>query len=104
MAASLSWIRRLVRHRRYHITDHAAIAMLEDSITTHDLESAILSERAEVIEDYPRDPSGPSCLVLGWIEPSVPLHIVVGYLGGRPDIITVYRPDPQVWTGFRGRR
>lgn len=104
MPAPLPWIRRLVRRRRYHITDHAAIAMLEDSVGTNDLETAILSDRAEVIEDYPRDPKGPSCLVLGWIEPSSPLHIVVGYSGGRPDIITVYRPDPRRWIDFKRRR
>lgn len=78
--------------------------MLEEWIETNDLEAAILSHRVEILEDYPHDPRGPSCLILGWIDPTLPLHIVVGYSGGRPDIITVYRPDPRLWIDFRRRR
>ena len=104
MAASLSWVRHHVGQKRYHITDHAAIEMLEDRVGTKDLETALLSDPAEVIEDYPQASRGASCLILGWINPTSPLHIVVGYSGGRPDIITVYRPDPALWIGFRWRR
>ena len=58
----------------------------------------------EILEDYPDDPRGPSCLVLGYVGER-PLHIVCGYTPATwIRIITVYIPKPPKWTDERTRR
>jgi hypothetical protein len=62
-------------------------------------------ETAEVIEDYPTDKYGPSCLVLGWTANGRPLHIQCTYpLREKVKIITIYEPDPTDWVEFKTRR
>ena len=60
---------------------------------------------AEVIEDYPGDKYGPSCLLMGYTAGGRPLHIQCSY-PSRPlvKIITLYEPDPDHWIDFRTRR
>lgn len=38
------------------------------TITLQDMEEALVSEEAEIIEDYPNDPRGHSCLILGFTK------------------------------------
>ena len=59
----------------------------------------------EVIEDYPNDKYGPSCLVLGFTSERRPLHVQCSY-PSRPlvKIITLYEPDPRLWIDYRKRR
>ena len=59
----------------------------------------------ELIEDYPDDPRGHSCLLLGYGEYRRPIHVVcapkVGYLA----MITAYLPYEEEWEDdFRIRR
>jgi len=60
---------------------------------------------AEIIEDYPNDKYGPSCLVLGVTSRGRPLHIQCSY-PSRPlvKIITVYEPELEQWTDYRVRK
>jgi hypothetical protein len=60
---------------------------------------------AEVIEDYPDDKYGPSCLIFGRTREGRPLHIQCSY-PSRPliSIITLYEPDPDLWIDSRMRR
>jgi hypothetical protein len=64
-----------------------------------------MRSRAEIIEDYPDDKYGPSCLILGFTRGGRPLHIQCSY-PSRPllKIITLYEPDPDLWDGFRRRK
>ncbi len=52
----------------------------------------------EVIEDYPQDKYGPSCLVLGRTRAGRPLHVHCTY-PSRPllKIITAYEPGLTEW-------
>jgi len=59
----------------------------------------------EVIEDYPDDPRGHSCLMrgAGWSER--PIHVVCAPKGDYLAIITAYLPSPSEWEpGCRTRR
>jgi hypothetical protein len=60
---------------------------------------------AEVIEDYPEDKYGPSCLILGMTRAGRALHIQCSY-PSRPliKIVTLYQPDPDLWVDLRIRR
>ncbi len=72
-------------------------------ITVQELREALVS--AEIIEDYPNDKYGPSCLVLGVTSRGRPLHIQCSY-PSRPlvKIITVYEPELEQWTDYRVRK
>jgi len=60
--------------------------------------------RGVVIEDYPDDKYGPSCLILGQTDEGRVLHIHVSYPPG-VKIITVYVPRFDDWDeDFRVRK
>jgi hypothetical protein len=63
------------------------------------------ANRARVIEDYPDDKYGPSCLLLGFTSRNRPLHIQYSY-PSRPlvKIVTVYEPEPELWIDFSIRK
>jgi len=90
---------------RYNITKHGFDEMGNDGVTTAYLESVIVDDQPDVIEDYPTDIRGPCCLVLAWDTIGQPLHTVIGYGGALPSVITVYRPSATRWeSDFRTRR
>lgn len=63
-------------------------------------------EEGEVIASYPDDLPFPSVLILGF-EGGTPLHAVVARdaKSGRCIAVTVYAPDPELWSDdFRTRR
>lgn len=76
---------------------HAVRRMFERGIGTDDVREALGNGR--VIEDYPADTPYPSCLWLGFAS-GRPLHIVFAdnALDGERIVITVYEPDPALWT------
>jgi hypothetical protein len=88
---------------RFELSDHAVKQALDRSIAVHEVREAL--GRGEVIEDYPNDKYGPSCLVLGRTDTGRPLHVQCSY-PSRPvlKIITLYEPDPELWTDHRQRR
>jgi len=69
----------------------------------HDVKWVIAN--GEVIEEYPEDKYGPSCLIFGMTEEKRPLHIQCSY-PSRPiiSIVTLYQPDPVRWIEFKTRR
>lgn len=97
-------IRAKVRSRQYEFSKHAVDQAIIRKISVVELEEAI-SNRSEIIEDYPDDKYGPSCLVLGFTFQNRPLHIQCSY-PARPllKIITVYEPATALWHDFRTRR
>jgi len=67
-------------------------------IRVSEIRETLLSAEAEIIEDYPRGPRGPSCLVYGKASARV-LHVHISY---PPEIviITAYEPDPTKWEAY----
>lgn len=55
------------------MTVHCLERSIERSVEVEDIESAI--ESGEIIEYYPEDKYGPSCLILGYTKKRRPLHI-----------------------------
>ena len=91
----------------YHLTKHGTEELWNDNISIDVVEWCFAKDEPEVIEAYLDDPKGASCLVLMWDTTGNPIHIVVGYDGERPDLVTAYRPDvhPDLWdNGFWERR
>lgn len=97
-------IRKKIATRQYEFSKHAVDQTIMRGIRVTELEQAI-SNRGEVIEDYPDDRYGPSCLILGFTVDGRPLHVQCSY-PSRPlvKIVTVYEPDPSLWLDFRIRK
>lgn len=55
---------------------HGDDRLIRDILSLDTLAAALMSETSEVIEDYPEDVRGHSCLMLGWVE-SRPVHAVL---------------------------
>ncbi len=102
--AMIRKIRVKLKMRQYEFSKHAVDQSIMRDISVRDVEDAVAS-RSEVIEDYPDDKYGPSCLILGYTKAGRPLHIQCSY-PSRPlvKIITLYEPDPDLWIDFRVRR
>jgi hypothetical protein len=96
-------IRAKVAVGAYEFSQHALDQSIQRRISVTEIQEAIAS--CEVIEDYPDDKYGPSCLVLGVTASGRPLHVHCSY-PSRPliKIITLYEPDPTLWEGNRLRR
>jgi hypothetical protein len=96
-------IQKLVRNKKYLYTIHAGDRMTERRISVEKVEQALQSDLLEIIEDYPDDPRGPSCLALGATENGKLLHIHCTHPPGLA-VITAYEPDEREWeNGFRKR-
>ena len=66
-------IRRKISQGRFEFTQHAVDQSISRRISVEEFRQTAAS--GEVIEDYPNDRYGPSCLVLGYTEAERPLHI-----------------------------
>jgi hypothetical protein len=99
----LADIRAKVAAGRFEFSQHAVGQSIVREISVAEIREAIAA--GEVIEDYPDDKYGPSCLIFGMTSASRPLHIQCSY-PSRPlvKIITMYEPDPALWIEFRQRR
>lgn len=97
-------IRAKFERRQYEFSKHAVDQSIIRDIGVGEVEEAI-GGQSEIIEDYPKDKYGPSCLVLGFTKAGRPLHVQCSY-PTRPlvKIITLYEPDPDLWINFRVRR
>lgn len=74
----------------------------ERMITT--LEVEIVVTTGDLVEDYPEDVRGHSCLLLGFGEESRPIHVVCSPKEDYLAIITAYLPDPARWSPDFKRR
>lgn len=97
-------IRRKIRQRQYEFSKHALDQSLLRRIAVAEVEEAIVNQ-SEIIEDYPNDKYGPSCLILGFTDSGRPIHVQCSY-PSRPivKIITLYQPDPDLWVDYRIRK
>ena len=96
-------IRTKIQAGQFEFSKHAVDQSVLRRVSVQELREA--TANAEIIEDYPDDKYGPSCLILGFTRAGRPLHIQCSY-PSRPlvKIITLYEPDPSRWIDFRVRR
>jgi hypothetical protein len=95
-------IRDKVARGQLEFSRHAVDQMLLRRISVTEIQVAI--SVAEVIEDYPDDKYGPSCLLFGLTRADRPVHIQCSH-PSRPliKIVTAYEPDPDQWIDGRQR-
>lgn len=95
-------IRKKINNNLFEFSIHALDQSIIRHISIQDFREAILD--GEIIEYYPNDKYGPSCLILGFTKSNKPLHIQSTY----PErqlikIITLYEPDTKQWIDFKER-
>jgi hypothetical protein len=71
-------------------------------ITAAEVRAVVL--QAEVIEDYPEDVRGHSCLLSGETSPGRMVHVVCSPKADYLAIITAYLPDAAEWDETRRQR
>ncbi len=97
----LEQVRDAIRRGSHRYTVHAQGQMAKRHIMDVEVREAIIGPEAEVIEDYPTDKYGPSCLIYGATEAGRVLHVQMNLEGV---IITTYEPDPEEWIDLKRRK
>ncbi len=72
-------------------------------ITAGEVEEALAT--CELVEDYPNDIRGHSCLILGYGDEMRPIHLVCTPTPDYLAIVTAYIPDQSRWSSdFKERQ
>ena len=96
-------IRAKFAGEEFEFSRHATDQALLREITVQEIREAI--RVGEIIEDYPEDKYGPSCLIHGYSEANRPLHIQCSHPSRQIiKVITVYEPNAADWIDHRVRR
>ena len=101
--AIIDEIREIFVRSEFVLSRHATDQAILRNIYMQEVSEAIRS--GELIEDYPDDKYGPSCLILGFTKGGRPLHIQCTYpQSSGVRIVTLYEPNFEDWIDYRIRR
>ncbi|MBN1781257.1 DUF4258 domain-containing protein [bacterium] len=96
-------IRNKIERDEFEFSKHATDQSVLRNIRVEEVRQAI--HRGEIIEDYPEDKYGPSCLIMDHTDENRPIHIQCSYPPrSMVKIITLYEPGDEQWIDFRIRR
>lgn len=96
MSITSDFVRREIKKQAYEISIHADEERLAEGLTIDQVEDALSS--CAIIEKYPDDPRGESCLAAGFVSPRMPLHAVCGKnRSGHLILVTIYIPAMPKW-------
>jgi hypothetical protein len=96
-------IREKIAVDAFEFSKHAVDQSIIRKISVSELREAV--SNGEIIEDYPDDKYGPSCLVHGKTAGGRAIHVQCSYPSRAVmRVITVYEPDPERWIDFKVRR
>ena len=99
---------KLIRHRsaqRLLFLPHAVRQMTRPDRMISPSEIRTVIENGEIIEDYPDDVRGHSCLIMGKGEDGRAVHVVCALQDEYIAIITAYIPNLEDWEeGFKERK
>ncbi|MEH2312459.1 MAG: DUF4258 domain-containing protein [Nostoc sp.] len=99
----LAEIRRKIADDQFEFSKHALDQSILRGIHVQEIKEAIAS--SQVIEDYPDDKYGSSCLISGLTQANRPLHVQCSYPSrSLIKIITVYEPNSNLWNNDFTRR
>jgi len=85
-------IKQAVRDKTYRYSKHGDQERQNDNLTLTEVAQALSNGR--ILEQYADTGRGVSCLVAGFTDSGIPIHIVCGFMGKILVIITVYIPTP----------
>ncbi|BAU10566.1 hypothetical protein LEP3755_10500 [Leptolyngbya sp. NIES-3755] len=89
-------IRQKFAAEQFEFSKHATDQSIVRRIQVQEIREAIAN--GQVIEDYPNDKYGPSCLISGLTQSRRPIHVQCSYpTRALIKIITVHEPDSDRW-------
>ena len=96
-------LRSKIGQNAFEFSKHAVDQTILRNISVQEIRDSV--NKGEIIEDYPDDKYGPSCLIFGVTQNGRPIHIQCSY-PSRPivKVVTVYEPDPDRWIDYKVRR
>ena len=89
---------RISASKRVLFLPHAVRQMSRPDRMIKPSEVRLVIEKGNVIEDYPEDARGHSCLLLGFGDENRPVHVVCAPKDDYLAIITAYLPDVNEWS------
>ena len=89
---NLEWIISKLKQDKYFFSGHADKERMNDNLLISEVEESIMN--GSILEAYPDDQRGSSCLVVGFTKEGKPIHSVCGENDDVLIIITVYIPAP----------
>lgn len=92
----LKTIREKVTKGDFDLTEHAHKERQIEKISIEEIKQTILE--SDIIEKYPKDPRGSSCLI-----GNKNLHVVCGFRNNKVLVVTNYRPEEPVWIDWKTR-
>jgi hypothetical protein len=92
----IEWIKQAVRDNTYRYSKHGDQERQNDNLTLTEVAQALTNGR--ILEQYADTGRGVSCLVAGFTDNGIPIHIVGRCMGKTLVIITVYIPMPPKYT------
>jgi len=96
-------IRDKIAAGQFEFSKHAVDQSIIRRITVTEIREAIAA--GEIIEDYPKDKYGATCLVFGHTAAGRPIHVQCSHPPRKLiKIITVYEPDSELWVDFKRRK
>jgi Domain of unknown function (DUF4258) len=104
MQEMMEAIRCKIVSDEFELSKHAVDQSILRSIRVQEIRDAIANGR--IIEDYPNDKYGPSCLIFGVTEAGRIIHVQCSYpTRSLIKVVTIYEPDPDRWNDdFTTRR
>jgi hypothetical protein len=92
-------IRAKIGDGLFEFSKNAVDQSILRNISVDDLVESIAN--GTIIEEYPDDKYGPSCLIFGLTRAGRPLHCQRSYPSRETlKIITLYQPDADLWIDF----
>ncbi len=88
----MAWIISKVKEGDYILSEHADGERIDDNLMIYEIEESISG--GSILESYPEDRRGSSCLVVGFTKIGKPIHVVCGKNANSLVVITVYIPTP----------
>ena len=105
MSALWSKMTALIAAGEVRVSEHGYDQLVEDGLTLNEVLGGVVD--AQIVEEYPEFPKGPTILVLQKGKAGAPVHVVWGIPRGYNTpvvLITAYRPDPKRWEpSFKNR-
>ena len=89
---AIDWIKQAIRDDDYRYSRHGDQERQNDNLTLIQVAQALLNGR--ILEQYTDTSRGVSCLVAGFADDGIPIHVVCGCMVKTLVIITVYIPTP----------
>jgi Domain of unknown function (DUF4258) len=96
-------IRQKIANNQFEFSKHAVDQSILRGIRVQEVREAIAT--GQIIEDYPDDKYGPSCLINGLTQENRYIHIQCSYpTRSLIKIITLYEPDSNQWSDNLSKR